>query len=46
LSSAPAPLRGGDGNVEAEADHKLRPKFVEIFLNNLVNWNFAAMNFA
>jgi len=23
----------------------MRPKFVETFLNNLVNWDFAAKNF-
>ncbi len=26
--------------------HNARPKFVETFLNNLVNWDFAAANFA
>ncbi len=54
-SNAATPLTGADKplltcDVWEHAyyiDYRnLRPKFVETFLNNLVNWDFAAKNFA
>jgi len=56
LGAAGTPLKSGEGKPVLTVDvwehayyidyRNLRPKFVETFLNNLVNWDFAAKNFA
>jgi Fe-Mn family superoxide dismutase len=56
LGAAGTPLKSGEGKPVLTIDvwehayyidyRNMRPKFVETFLNNLVNWDFAAKNFA
>ena len=56
LGAAGTPLKSGEGKPVLTIDvwehayyidyRNARPKFVETFLNNLVNWDFAAKNFA
>jgi Fe-Mn family superoxide dismutase len=56
LGAAGTPLKSGEGKPVLTVDvwehayyidyRNLRPKYVETFLNNLVNWDFAAKNFA
>ncbi len=56
LGAAGTPLKSGEGKPVLTIDvwehayyidyRNMRPKFVETFLNNLVNWEFAAKNFA
>ena len=56
LGAAGTPLKSGEGKPVLTIDvwehayyidyRNLRPKFVETFLNSLVNWDFAAKNFA
>jgi Fe-Mn family superoxide dismutase len=56
LGAAGNPLKSGEGKAVLTIDvwehayyidyRNLRPKFVETFLNSLVNWEFAAKNFA
>ena len=56
LGAAGTPIKSGEGKPILTIDvwehayyidyRNLRPKFVETFLNNLVNWDFAAKNFA
>jgi Fe-Mn family superoxide dismutase len=56
LGAAGNPLKSGEGKAILTVDvwehayyidyRNMRPKFVETFLNNLVNWEFAAKNFA
>ena len=55
LGAAGTPLKSGEGKPVLTIDvwehayyidyRNARPKFVETFLNNLVNWDFAAKNF-
>ena len=56
LGAAGTPLKSGEGKPVLTVDvwehayyidyRNMRPKYVETFLNNLVNWDFAAKNFA
>jgi len=56
LGAAGNPMKSGEGKAVLTIDvwehayyidyRNLRPKFVETFLSNLVNWEFAAKNFA
>jgi Fe-Mn family superoxide dismutase len=56
LGAAGTPLKSGEGKPVLTVDvwehayyidyRNARPKYVETFLNNLVNWDFAAKNFA
>lgn len=56
LGAAGTPLKSGEGKPILTIDvwehayyidyRNMRPKFVETFLNNLVNWDFAEKNFA
>jgi len=56
LGAAGTPIKSGEGKPVLTIDvwehayyidyRNARPKFVETFLNNLVNWDFAAKNFA
>ena len=56
LGAAGTPIKSGEGKPILTVDvwehayyidyRNLRPKFVETFLNNLVNWDFVANNFA
>jgi Fe-Mn family superoxide dismutase len=56
LGAAGTPLKSGEGKPVLTIDvwehayyidyRNMRPKFVEAFLNHLVNWEFAAKNFA
>ncbi|MFA6013542.1 MAG: Fe-Mn family superoxide dismutase [Gallionellaceae bacterium] len=56
LGAAGNPLKSGEGKPVITIDvwehayyidyRNLRAKFVETYLNNLVNWDFAAQNFA
>ena len=56
LGAAGTPIKSGEGKPVLTIDvwehayyidyRNARPKFVETFLNSLVNWDFAAKNFA
>jgi Fe-Mn family superoxide dismutase len=56
LGAAGTPIKSGEGKPILTVDvwehayyidyRNARPKYVETFLNNLVNWDFAAKNFA
>jgi superoxide dismutase, Fe-Mn family len=56
LGAAGTPLKSGEGKPILTVDvwehayyidyRNLRPKYVETFLNSLVNWDFVAKNFA
>jgi Fe-Mn family superoxide dismutase len=56
LGAAGTPLKSGEGKPVLTVDvwehayyidyRNVRPKYVETFLNHLVNWDFAAKNFA
>jgi Fe-Mn family superoxide dismutase len=56
LGAAGTPLKSGEGKPVLTVDvwehayyidyRNMRPKYVETFLNSLVNWDFAAKNFA
>jgi len=52
MGAAGTPLTTGDKALlcvdvwEHAYYRNLRPKFVETFLNNMVNWKFAETNFA
>ena len=56
LGAAGTPIKSGEGKPLLTIDvwehayyidyRNARPKFVETFLNNLVNWDFVAKNFA
>ncbi len=56
LGAAGTPIKSGEGKPILTVDvwehayyidyRNLRPKYVETFLNHLVNWDFAAKNFA